>query len=47
MTQKERIDLLMQARNILHKQEDGEQVTSIDITLAHDYIDMVVDDMIK
>ena len=47
MTTRERIDLLMQARNILHKQENGEQVTSIDITLAHDYIDMVVDDMIK
>lgn len=46
MNTKERIDLLMKARNLLHKQENGEQVTSNDIVFAHDYIDITVDDMV-
>ena len=36
----------MEARNLLHKQENGEEVTSTDITLAHDKIDIAVDSMI-
>jgi hypothetical protein len=47
MTKKDIIALLLQARNILHKQENGEEVDPMDITLAHDYIDMVIDDLIK
>lgn len=46
MTTKERIDALMRARNILHKQEKGEQIASYEIIIAHDIIDQVVDDMI-
>ena len=46
MNTRERIDLLLKARNLLHKQENGEQLTSNDIVFAHDYIDMVVDDMV-
>lgn len=38
------IDLLMKARNILHP-VSGE-VNNYSITLAHDYIDMVVDDLV-
>ena len=36
----------MRARNILHKQEEGEQIASYEIIMAHDIIDQVVDDMI-
>lgn len=41
------IRLLLSARNILHKQENGQEVTSLDITLAHDQIDMVLDAIIQ
>ena len=41
------IRLLLSARNILHKQENGQEVTSLDITLAHDQIDMVLDALIQ
>ena len=47
MSKKDMIALLLQARNILHKQENGEEVLPQDITLAHDYVDMVIDDLIK
>jgi hypothetical protein len=46
MTLQERISMLLKARKILHKQEDGETITSTDIVLAHDILDMVVDDLI-
>ena len=38
------IDLLMKARNLLHP-VNGE-VSNYSITLAHDYIDMVVDELV-
>lgn len=46
MTNKQLIELLSKARNILHKQENGKTVTSLDITLAHDCIDMVLDELV-
>lgn len=45
MTTEKRIELLLRARNILHKQESGEVLTSQDIILAHDYVDMVIGDL--
>lgn len=45
-TKEEIIGMLISAKNILHKQEIGQEVTSLDITLAHDQIDMVLDAMI-
>lgn len=42
-TKEEIIRLLQSARYKLHKQENGQEVTSMDITLAHDQIDMVLD----
>lgn len=46
-TKEEIIELLRSARNILHKQENDQEVTSLDITLAHDQIDIVLDAMIR
>ena len=46
-TKEEIIETLRSARNILHKQEIGQEVTSLDITLAHDQIDMVRDALIQ
>ena len=46
-TKEEIIELLRSVRNILHKQETGQEVTSLDITLAHDQIDMVLDALIQ
>ena len=46
MTPKEKITLLLKAKKLLSKQAKGEELTSIDIALAHDYIDMVIDDMV-
>ena len=46
-SKEEIIRLLLSARNILHKQENGQEVTSLDITLAHDQIDMVLDAIIQ
>jgi len=46
MTPQERITLLLKAKKLLNKQAKGEEFTSIDVTLAHDYVDMVIDDMI-
>lgn len=46
-TKEEIIELLRSARNILHKQEIGQEVTSLGITLAHDQIDMVLDALIQ
>lgn len=42
-TKNEILDLLLNARNLLHKQEVGEEVESYDITMAHDCIDIVID----
>lgn len=47
MTFQERIILLLKAKNLLNKQANGEELTSIDVTLAHDYVDMVIDDMVS
>ena len=46
MNRNEMLDLLRKARNLLHKQENGEKLTRVDITLAHDYVDMVIDDLV-
>ena len=46
-TKEEIIELLHSVRNILHKQEIGQEVTSLGITLAHDQIDMVLDALIQ
>ena len=46
-TKREALDLLLKARNLLHKQENGETVTSLDITLAHDCVDMVIDAIVQ
>lgn len=46
MTIQERINKLLKARNLLHAQEEGKEVTSLDITMAHDIIDIVIDDMV-
>lgn len=46
-TKEEIIELLRSARKILHKQEIGQEVTSLEITLAHDQIDMVLDALIQ
>lgn len=46
-TKEEIIRLLLSARNILHKQEKGQELTSFDITLAHDQIDIALDAMIQ
>ena len=46
MTPQERITLLLKAKRLLNKQAKGEELTSIDVALAHDYVDMVIDDMI-
>mgnify|MGYP003458345572 FL=1 len=46
-TKEEIIETLRFARNILLKQEIGQEVTSLDITLAHDQIDMVLDALIQ
>ena len=47
MTLQERVQQLLKARKLLHKQESGETVTSTDVILAHDIIDIVIDDMIS
>lgn len=47
MTPQEKITLLLKARTLLHKQANGEELTSTDITLAHDYVDMVIDSIVS
>ena len=42
MNNQRKIELLLKARHLLHKQENGESVTGNDIILAHDYVDMVL-----
>lgn len=47
MDKNKRLELLLKARNILHKQESGEKLSNNDIVIAHDYVDMIIDDMIE
>ena len=46
MTPQERITLLLKVKKLLSKQAKGKELTSIDIALAHDYVNMVIDDMV-
>ena len=46
-TKRDVLDLLIEARKLLHKQENGEQVTDLDIVLAHDSVDMVIDAFVQ
>lgn len=45
MNKEKKLKLLLKARNILHKQESGGTLTGNEIVAAHDYVDMVIDDM--
>ena len=47
MNREKRFELLLKARNILHKQEDGQKLSGNEIVIAHDYVDMVIDDMVQ
>ena len=47
MNKEKKLELLLKARNILHKQESGQKLSGNDIIFAHDYVDMVIDDMIS
>jgi len=46
-TKQEIIDGLLHARNLLHKQEEGKEVTSLDIILAHDNINIIIDALVQ
>lgn len=46
MDREKRLELLLKARNLLHKQESGQKLTGNEIIFAHDYVDMVIDDMV-
>ena len=46
MDNQKRLELLLKARRILHKQELGIELTNNEIIVAHDYVDMVIDDMV-
>ena len=46
MTIDKKIELLCKARNILHKQENGEKLTGNEIIIAHDLVDMVLDALV-
>jgi len=45
-SKEEIIGLLISAKNILHKQETGREVTSFDIRKAHDYIEIALDNLV-
>ena len=47
MNKEKRIEFLLKARNLLHKQEIGQELTGNEIIFAYDYVDMVIDDMIN
>ena len=47
MDKEKRIELLLKARNLLHKQENGQKLSNNEIIVAHDYVDMVIDDMVS
>ena len=46
-TKRQVLDLLLKARNLWHKQENGGVVTDLDIILAHDCVDMVIDAIVQ
>lgn len=46
MKREEIISLLLKARNLLHKQDEGEELSKLEITTAHDYVDMAIDKLI-
>lgn len=41
-----KIELLVEARNLLHAQEEGKEVSPNDIVRAHDLVDMVLDALV-
>ena len=47
MNREKKLELLLKARNILHKYENGQKLTGNEIIFAHDYVDMVIDDMVS
>ena len=47
MNNQKKIELLCKARNILHKQENGEKLSGNEIVYAHDLVDMVLDAMVE
>lgn len=47
MKKEKKLELLLKARNILHKQESGEKLTGNEIIAAHDYVDMVLDALVE
>lgn len=47
MNKEKKLELLLKARHLLHKQESGQKLTGNEIVLAHDYVDMVIDDMVQ
>ena len=47
MNREKKLELLLKARHLLHKQENGQKLSGNEIVLAHDFIDMVIDDMVK
>lgn len=47
MNKEKKLELLLKARNLLHKQESGQKLTGNEIIFAHDYVDMVIDNMVQ
>ena len=47
MNKQTQIEFLLKARNILHKQENGQKLTGNEIVMAHDYVDMVLDTLVQ
>ena len=47
MDKEKKLELLLKARHLLHKQESGQKLTGNEIVLAHDFVDMVIDDMVQ
>ena len=47
MNKQRKLELLLKARHLLHKQENGQKLSGNEIVLAHDYVDMVIDDMVQ
>ena len=47
MNKQRKLELLLKARHLLHKQESGQKLSGNEIVLAHDYVDMVIDDMVQ
>lgn len=47
MDKQRKLELLLKARNILHKQENGQKLSGNEIVIAHDYVDMVIDNIVS